>query len=319
MKIVVAEPDRMAPDVGQSLRELGDVVSGPFADGALRAAVADADVLMVRVGRRVDADLVGAAARLRFIVTPTTGLDHVDLDAAAAAGVHVISLRQCRAAIRDVSATAELTWGLLLALIRAIPAAAAHVASGGWDRNRFWGSQLRNKRLGIIGHGRIGSLVAAYGAAFGMEVVAYDVVPSHVRSPARFTALDVVMRTSDVVSVHVTADPANRGLVSETLIATMKVSAVLLNTSRGWVVDSRAAADALRAGRIAGVAVDVVDGEEHGDARDDPLVACAREGGNVLVTPHVGGATTESIAVAERAVVAELRRVILRSGVRPAC
>jgi D-3-phosphoglycerate dehydrogenase len=319
MKIVVTEPNRMAPDVRQSLCELGLVVSGPFGDDALRIAVADADVLMIRVGRRVDADLLDAASRLRFIVTPTTGLDHVDLEAAAAAGVDVISLRQCRAAIRDVSATAELTWGLLLALIRSIPAAATHVANGGWDRDRFWGSQLRSKQLGIIGHGRIGSLVAAYGAAFGMEVVAYDIVASHVRSPARPTALDALMRTSDVVSVHVTADPANRRLVSRKLIAMMKASAVLLNTSRGWVVDSSAAAEALRAGKLAGVAVDVVDGEEHGDARDDPLVACARDGANVLVTPHVGGATMESIAVAERAVVAELRRVILRSGVRPAC
>lgn len=303
MKIVVTEPLHLAEEVKQALAALGSVVYGPFDDTALALELADCDAMMVRLGRHIGRPLLAAAPNLRFILTATTGLDHIDLAAARAASVRVISLRDCPDAIRDVSATAEHCLGLLLALIRNTPAAAAHVLAGGWDRDRFWGTQLRGKRLGIIGYGRIGAMVARYAAAFGMEIVACDQIPEKVAAPALAVSFEELLRSADIVSLHVTALPENRHLIDRAAIARLKQGAVLVNTARGAVVDETALAEGLASGRLRGVAVDVLAGEEHGDIAESPLLAAARAGHNVLITPHIGGATRESIAQTETALI----------------
>jgi D-3-phosphoglycerate dehydrogenase len=309
MKIVVTEPLRISTEVKQRLAALGEVAYGPFDDRSLRRELADCDVLMVRLGRRIDGDLLAEAPRLRFILTATTGLDHIDLDAARA-NVRVISLRDCPAAIMDVSATAEHSWGLLLALVRRIPAAAADVLSGGWDRDRFWGTELKGKQLGIVGYGRIGKMVAGYAAAFGMDVVACDRHPAKVCSPAAPVTFAELLEESDIVSVHVTASPENRHLFDEAALTRFKPGAFLINTARGSLVDEQALAKLVGSGRLAGVAVDVLDGEGQKSLESSPLLACARAGYNVVITPHIGGATTAAIARSEGAVVAELERLL---------
>ena len=304
MKIVVTEPLHLAEEVKQALAAQGAVVYGPFDDTALGVELAECEAMMVRLGRHIGQPLLGQAPRLRFILTATTGLDHVDLAAARAAGVRVISLRDCPDAIRDVSATAEHCLGLLLALIRHTPAAAAHVLAGGWDRDLFWGTQLKGKRLGIIGHGRIGAMVARYAAAFGMEIVAYDRIKEKIEPPAIPVSFEELLGSADIVSLHVTALPENNHLIDRAAIAGLKQGAVLINTARGSLIDEAALAEAVVSGRLRGVAVDVLAGEELGGVTHSPLLAAARAGHNVLITPHIGGATRELIAATEMAVVA---------------
>lgn len=310
MKVVVTEPHLMNEQTKGALASLGNVTYGPFTSGQLFKQLSDCDVLVVRLGHFIGAEIIAHASNLRFIVSATTGLDHIDLAATKSAGVEIVSLRGCANAIQDVSATAEHTWGLLLALVRNIPAAANHVLAGGWDRNRFWGSQLRGRRLGIVGHGRIGGMMARYGEAFGMDVVACDREPDKVVEPASNLPLSDIIQTSDVVSIHVTASPANSGFISRELIARMKHSAVVLNTARGSLVDEVALAEAIAEGRIAGAAVDVLIGEEKGNSETSPLLRLARAGHNVLITPHIGGATREAIESTEAAVVDYLLRLL---------
>jgi D-3-phosphoglycerate dehydrogenase len=306
MKIVVTEPLHMADEVRSYLASHGKVVCGPFDDAALAAELSDCEVLMVRLGRYVGADLMHIAPRLRFIVTATTGLDHIDLNAARIRGVQVISLRDCMGAISDISATAEHTLGLMLALLRNTVPAANHVLDGGFDRNRFFGTQLQGKRLGILGYGRIGKLVARYGDAFGMSVGAYDRVTDKVASPAALLGFEELLQTSDVVSIHVTADPENRHLIDRAAIARLRPGAFVINTARGSIADEEALAEGVLSGRLAGVAVDVLDGEERAEIASSPFLAAARAGHNVLITPHIGGATREAIARTEAAVVEAL-------------
>ena len=314
MKIVVTEPLHLAESVKQALAELGSVSYGPFDDRAIARELFDCDVIMVRLGRHIGDTILSAAPKLRFILTATTGLDHVDLDAARAASVRVISLRDCPGAIGDVSATAEHCFGLLLALLRHTPAAAAHALAGGWDRDRFWGTQLKGKCLGVIGHGRIGAMVARYAASFGMDVVACDPVPKKIGPPAKPVSFDELLRNADVVSVHVTATPENRNLIDRAAIAHLKRGAVLVNTARGAVVDEVALAEAIESGQLLGVAVDVLEDEEHGDISNGPLLAAARAGRNVLITPHIGGATLESIALTETALIEHFLEVLKGEG-----
>jgi D-3-phosphoglycerate dehydrogenase / 2-oxoglutarate reductase len=318
MKIVVTEPLHLAEGVKQTLAELGGVSYGPFEDRALTSELVDCDVLMVRLGRHIGDAIITAAPKLRYILTATTGLDHIDLDAAKAASVRVISLRDCPGAILDVSATAEHCLGLLLALLRRTPAAAAHVREGGWDRDRFWGRQLKGKRLGVIGYGRIGAMVARYAAAFGMNVVGCDKAPTKIEPPARPVSFDELLRNSDIVSVHVTATPENRNLIDRAAIARLKQGAIFINTARGSVVDEVALAEAVRRGQLLGVAVDVLAGEEHGEVSNSPLLEAARKGCNVLITPHIGGATLESIARTETALIERFLEVLKGEGAAPA-
>lgn len=310
MHIVVTEPYMMATSVRSLVESLGSVSYGPFTDQELANLLSVCDILMVRLGRYVGREVLHLAPKLRYIVSATTGLDHIDLAEAQAAGIRVISLRDCMGKISDVSATAEHTWGLLLALIRATPAAVTHVLADGWDRNQFWGWQLKGKTLGIVGHGRIGGMVARYGAAFGMDVLAHDIDPSKISQPAGSVSLAELARASDVISIHVTAIQENCHLIDRDIIWQFKQGAFFLNTSRGMLVDSEALAEAVVLGRLAGVAVDVLEGEERNAITDDPLLACAKAGHNVLITPHIGGATRESIERAEKVVVEQLKKVI---------
>ena len=197
-----------------------------------------------------------------------------------------------------------------MAAVRGTAPAAAHVLKGGWDRDRFWGVQLRGKRLGILGHGRVGAMVAHYGAALGMEIGACDCDPTKIVAPAAAMSFETLLKMSNAISVHVTADPENRHLIDRAAITQMRPGAFLINTSRGSIVDEAALAEAVRCGHLSGVAVDVLEGEAGGDVGSSPLIACAREGLNVLITPHIGGATHEAIRQTEGAVVSCLASLL---------
>jgi D-3-phosphoglycerate dehydrogenase len=310
MKIVVTEPYLMADSVRRLVDQLGSVIYGPFDDQEFAQTLKNCNILIIRLGRYIGEDIFRCAPNLKYIVSATTGLDHVDVNQAKASCVQIISLQDCMEKISGVSATAEHTWGLLLALIRRTTSAANHVLGGGWDRNLFWGSQLRGKTLGIIGLGRIGGMVARYGAAFGMKVLAHEKDPRRVINAARLVSLDSVVRESDVISVHASANNLNYHLVDREMVNKFKRGAYFLNTSRGMLVDSSALAQSIISGQLAGVAVDVLEGEAHNVATNDPLLECAIAGFNVLITPHISGATRESIEMAERAVVEHLTHII---------
>lgn len=318
MKILVAESRGFSAHAAARLEELGEVTLGDLDRAGLPGAVSDADVLFVRLRNRVDAALLDAAPRLRAVVSPTTGLDHVDLDALEARGVAVLSLRGETDFLRGVTATAEHTWALLLALSRRLPAAAAAARAGEWDRDRFRGHELARKVLGIVGLGRLGSMVARYGAAFGMRVLAFDPYlepwPERVE---RAPSLDALLRACDVVSLHVPLNDETRGMVNASALAVLNPGAVLVNTSRGGVVDEAALVEAVRSGRLAGAALDVVAGETApGGPAASPAVRFAATDDRILLTPHIGGATLESMENTEIFMAEKLARWLRGESVR---
>jgi D-3-phosphoglycerate dehydrogenase / 2-oxoglutarate reductase len=299
LRILNAEPGRFSVEARAALDLLGDVDEVEADRAFLLEHLGVYDVVIVALRNTFDAELLGRAARLRCIVTPTTGLDHIDMRHAAERGIDVLSLRGETAFLNDVSATAELAWGLLLALLRRIPAANADVAAGRWRRNEFCGHELKGKTLGIVGHGRLGRMVARYGVAFRMDVLAFDRVPDAVAEGVQFVELTELLARSDVVSLHLPLNDETRGFIDARALRAMRPGAVLVNTARGEIVDQDALLDALRDGHLAGVAADVLAGETSLDggwlARNE-LAAHARSHGNVILTPHIGGVTHESVA-----------------------
>jgi phosphoglycerate dehydrogenase-like enzyme len=266
---------------------------------ALVSALEPYDVIVaMRERTPFDADTLGQLPRLRLLVTTGMGNAAIDIAAAADRGVTVCGTGSTG------SATAELTWGLILALLRHIPeedqrlkqagraGGAALGFSGGWQRTV--GTGLDGKRLGVVGLGHQGRRVADIGRAFGMKVVAWsqNLDPDVARKAhAKAVSKEELFSSSDVVTVHYKLSPRSAGLVGAAELALMKPSAYLVNTSRGPLVDSAALLAALRSGAIAGAALDVYDVEPL------PLSNPLRSAPNVVLTPHLGYVTEETYRV----------------------
>lgn len=253
------------------------------------------DAYLATLHVRLERGMIERAARsrLRVVATPSTGLDHLDLAALDAAGVKLVSLRGENAMLDRITSTAEQAWGLLLAAVRKIPAAHAAACRGEWARDRFRGVQLSGKTLGVLGVGRLGAMLAAYGNAFRMRVLGCDVRPASIPGVS-MVDFATLLRESDVISVHVHLTPENRGLLGEAAFAAMKPGVVIINTSRGAIVDERALLEALRSGRVSAAGLDVIDGEWRSDLAEHPLIAYARTHENLVISPHVGGVTVEA-------------------------
>jgi len=216
--------------------------------------------------------------------------------------VEILSLQGQIELLRNVTATAEHTWALLLALTRRLPEAIKHVSSGGWDRNALRGTELREKTIGIVGLGRLGSMVARYAVAFGMKVKYFDPFDPMVefRGLERCSTLAELVSTSDIITLHLPLNDETKHLFNGELFKKFKRGSVLINTSRGAIVDTDSLIDSLEDGSLSAAALDVIDGELNGGdvlpERVRNYLACHD---NLLITPHIGGATLESMTKTE--------------------
>jgi phosphoglycerate dehydrogenase-like enzyme len=242
---------------------------------------------------RFDAARLARAPRLRVVVTGTTGADHIDVTALEARNVPLLTLRGQTEVLRNLTPAAELSWLLLMACARGLRAAVEEVLDGGWDRNKHPGLMLRGKTLGLIGCGRIGQHMARYGQAFGMRVIGYDPLIDPWPAGIERSLLDPLCAAADFVSVHVNLSEQTRGLLGAAQIAAMKPGAIVVNSSRGDIVDEEALARGLVEGRLGGVGLDVLRGEP--DTAQHPLVVLAREHRNVVITPHIGGFSPDAV------------------------
>jgi len=258
--------------------------------------LSDADVVvLMRERTPVDRQLLEALPALRLLVTTGPSNAVVDVAAAAARGVKVCGTGGY------IEPTTELTWAILLSLVRHVPEEVASVRAGGWQV--ALGADLCRKTLGVVGLGRIGAGVARVGAAFGMSVIAWS--PNLTEDRAREVGAtrvdkDELFRRADVVSVHLVLSDRSLGIVGREELAAMKPSSYLVNTSRGPLVDEAALVEALEEGSIAGAAIDVFERE--------PLPAehPFRRLPNVLATPHVGYVTAETYELFYREIVEDI-------------
>ncbi|MBN2386555.1 MAG: hypothetical protein JXB85_06005 [Anaerolineales bacterium] len=300
IRILNLEPENYSGEALALLQSLGEVDAGPHGRAALLELVGRYQVLIVRLAHQIDREVLGRATRLRVLVSATTGLDHIDVAAAEALGVTILSLRGETEFLRNIPATAEHTWGLLLALVRNLPAAHASVLAGEWQRDRFRGHDLAGQTLGLLGLGRIGEKVARYGLAFGMRVTAFD--PYRTGWPEgveRLSRQSELLQQSRILSIHVPLNAETEGLVGAAELALLPPGAWLINTARGQVLDEQALLAALEGRHLAGAALDVLSDERGGALAESALVRYACEHANLILTPHIGGATGESMAATE--------------------
>ncbi len=298
----------MSQEARLALRELALVDEVEADRKHLLENVSEYHGLFIGLRNIVDREVLARAEQLRCIVTPTTGLNHIDMAFAEAKGVTVLSLRGETEFLSTVSATAELAWGMLLALVRKIPAANQSVMAGEWARDNFYGNELRGRTLGILGFGRLGRMLCAYGQAFGMKVLTHDIRPVSVVD-VESVGLTELLERSDVISVNLALNDASRGMLGREEFSHVKQGAFLLNTARGEILDEDALLEGLVTGRLAGAAIDVMAGETSGNQswlKDSKLHAYARDHSNLLITPHIGGVTYESVEKTNRFIIQKL-------------
>ena len=257
--------------------------------GDLLGQLVDVDALIVRNRTKVDIALLDAAPSLKVVGRLGVGLDNIDVDACAARGIGVIPATGANAA-----AVAEYVIGTAMALLRQAYTRSAETAAGMWPRPALSnGRELGGKTLGLIGFGGIGQLTARIAHALGVKVIAYDPMfgpdaPVWAETGVTCCSIDGVLAEADIVSLHVPLVAPTRNLIGPAALAKMKKTAILINTSRGGIVDEAALAQALHAGNLGGAAIDVFTQEPL--AAGTPLA----DAPNLILTPHIAGVTEES-------------------------
>lgn len=251
----------------------------------LKTRIKDAEALVL-ANMPLCAEVIDAAENLRYISVAFTGYDHVDLGKCREKGIKVSN-----AAGYSTNSVAELTFGLIITLLRSMVPLEKIVREGGTKRG-YRQTDLKGKTLGVLGTGDIGSAVAELGLAFGCHVIAYNrsEKPELKSKGVEYKSLDDVLKASDIVTLHMPLTDETRGLIGKDKLALMKASSILINTAIGPIVDHDALAEALRNGTIAGAGLDRVDMEPPIPA-DYPILGAP----NTVLVPHVGYATDEAM------------------------
>lgn len=308
MKILVS--DKLAEEGIKILKDVKEFTVDCKYDlkpDQLKAIIKDYDALIVRSSTTVTADVMEAAAKLRFIGRAGVGLDNVDLKAATKKGIVAMNTPA-----GNTTSTAEHTMSMILALSRNIPQACASLKAGKWERSKFNGVELRGKTLGVVGLGRIGSTVAKFAKAFGMDVIAFDPFLSmDVASSQgiKMVELDTLVKEADYITVHIPKTEETTNLISDKQFNLMKKNARVINCARGGIIDEKALIKALEQKRIAGAALDVFDAEP--PAADHLLLKFD----NCVVTPHLGASTSEAQVNVAIEIAETIKNALLGRGI----
>ena len=285
-KPIVLIAEELSPATIEALGPDFDVRAVDGTDrAALLRAIEDASAILIRSATLLDTEAIAAAPHLKVIARAGVGLDNVDIKAATEAGVMVVN-----APTSNVISAAELAIGHLLSLARFIPDANASAKAGEWTRSKFTGVELYEKTIGIVGLGRIGTLVAQRLAGFGATLVAYDPYVTPARGQqlgVSMLGLDDLIATSDFITIHIPKTPETTGLIGADQFARAKPSLRIVNASRGGIIDEDALYAALKSGRIAGAGLDVF---VHEPPVGSPLLTLP----NIVLTPHLGASTDEA-------------------------
>lgn len=290
--------DKVYAGIAEELSKYMEVKTAdnlPSSKEQVIADIADVDVLIMRVDPKIDKDIIDAAKNLKMIGVCSVGLNHIDMEYAKSKGIQVFNAPGLNA-----NAVAELTISKMLDISRGTFTANYDVkVKHEWDKYKFNGRELRGKTLGVMGFGRIGQRVGEIARAFGMTIVAYDpYLPAHVFGEQHATSVSVeeLLKVSDFVSIHLPLTPETKDLFNKESLAGMKDDAVVLNMSRGGIVNEKDMYEALVAGKIGGYATDVMENELAGEGLtgNDTFASPLFECDNFIVSPHIGAQTVDA-------------------------
>jgi D-3-phosphoglycerate dehydrogenase / 2-oxoglutarate reductase len=310
-RVLATDPlDQQGVDVFRASPEIELDLKPGMPQEELQRVIGDYDALVIRSGTTVTAETLKNAARLRAIGRAGIGVDNIDVAAATSRGIVVMNTPG-----GNNVTTAEHTITLMLALARWIPQADASLRAGRWERSRFTGSEVCNKTLGVVGLGNIGAIVAERAQGLRMRVIGSDpfvTAEAAAKMNVELVSLDEMYARADFITVHTPLTPETRGLINAAAIAKMKKGVRLINCARGGIIDEHDLAEALRAGHVAGAALDVYSTEP--PPADHPLIGLAQ----TICTPHLGAATSEAQINVAIAIAEQITSFLLRGEIQAA-
>jgi lactate dehydrogenase-like 2-hydroxyacid dehydrogenase len=301
-KILVITPIKHIKDIENQLNKIGDLTCIDDPDANLLAEIihkydaifTNPNKSKVYLGR----DILKLALNLKVICTASTGTNHIDKNYAAERNIKILSLTEERSIINKISSTAELAFALTMSKLRNINQACESVLNNEWDYEKFIGRQMNCLTIGVIGFGRLGSMYANYCASFGSNVLVFDPFKRiDGMSYKQVTNISELLKESDVISLHIHATKANEQFIDKKCIGMMKSDVLLINTSRGDIVDEEALVESLKENPNASVATDVL-ADEIRNRQSSPLLQYAKISNQILITPHIGGMTREAQEIA---------------------
>ncbi|ANW96302.1 hypothetical protein AXE80_08435 [Wenyingzhuangia fucanilytica] len=306
LKTIISGINALSTENENTLRKISSVeYQKIITDLELKKALQNCDVFWFRLNHKLTKSVL-ENTRCKYILCAATGLDHIDLNACNENNIKIISLKGESEFLKEVRATAEHTLGLLLTLIRKSKQAYQHTEKGEWNRYLFQGIELYKKKVGILGLGRLGKIMADYYSVLGMEVYYFD-IDNQLEYSLKYNkvnSLEELLSTVDVLSIHLPYNDETHFILNEKNLFLLKESAVIVNTARGGLVNEIDLLNLLKEKKISGYATDVLWCEP--DILKHPLVEYAKLNDNVIITPHIGGNTYESIEKTERFVLNKL-------------
>mgnify|MGYP001417206807 CR=1 FL=1 len=302
MKILHIEFDKYSKSCLNKLSKLGKVFNFDFKNQKElhnHLLSKEYNVIFTRLGVNINKEIIDNQPNLRYIVTPTTGLNHIDIDYCSKKNINVISLKGEDYFLSQIKSTAEHTWALLLTLIRKIPQSAQSVNLGVWNRKSFIADELDGKNIGIIGYGRLGRIISSYAKAFGMNILINDINQSKFKdSEFDNTDLDELLKRSDFITLHIDYSKSNKGFMDINKFLKMKKGSYFVNTSRGECINEKSLIKVLKSNHLKGAALDVLDGDSSWSLtspKGNKLIEYSRSNNNLIITPHSAGYGFESI------------------------
>ena len=298
IRILNSEPEDYCLQAREVLESFASVDYIPLNNNDISDIIHDYHILIVRLKNSINQRIVERAEKLLAVATATTGTNHIDEVLLSERGISVISLKGETEFLNNIFSTAEHTFLLILCVYRNLRLALNHLYKHKWYDSELRGRELHGKNIGIIGYGRLGRMVAEMSRGFGINVCVFDVkenlsFPDYIKR----TTLEELLQTSDIVSIHIPLNKNNINFIDKAKMNMMKKGSVLINTSRGEVIDEKYLLKKLKDGYIAGAGLDVLSGEERNDfiLEENLLIRFSKENLNLVITPHIGGAALDAV------------------------
>ena len=299
MKILIC--DNLNQQVYKELETIGDCVDiskSNSRDKDLANHIKDCEIVVIRSATKLTKEVLDKAEQLKIIARCGVGIDNVDLDFAKSKSIFVTNSPSA-----NLISVVELTVALIISVSRKLSLADSHLKKGEWNRTQFLGNELYGKTLGIVGFGKAGRLVAERMKSFGMSIVFYDPYVTDWNGSEESIKLDDLLRTADVVSIHVIKTKDTENLISKDMLDLLKPSSVIINTSRGGVLDEDYLFELLESEKIFGAGLDVYSNEP-------PTNVNRYNGLNLVTTPHIGASTNEAQLKAGLETIENIKKIL---------
>ncbi len=314
MKILSITPISHINGLVEKLKSIGDLRTIPDPSiNELLSVVKDYDIVFTNPNKSkifLDENILKYASNLKIICTASTGTNHIDIDYAISNNIKIISLTEELDVLKTITSTAEHAFALTLSSIRNIIASNNHVRSGNWDYEPFIGRQMNKLNVGVIGCGRLGSMYVDFCKAFGSKILVFDPYKKiNDKSISQVSSLVDLLKNSDIISLHVHIREETKHLINFKTLKYLKSSVLIVNTSRGEIINENDMVEFLRENPDSKIATDVIY-DEIRNRENSPLLKYSKISNQVLITPHVGGMTIEAQSIAYNHVAKILEKYV---------